>query len=141
MQLEIEALEQNRTWKIVDLPDGKVSIGCKWVYKIKYNEDSLVERFKARLVAKGYTQQEDDLLVTENDLEEIQNTKVALHQKFKLKDLGELRYFLGIEFARSIEGILMSQRKYALEMISGVGLAGLNPKDTPMEQNIELTST
>jgi len=83
----------------------------------------------------------DDLLVTGNDLDEIQNVKVVLHQKFKLKDLGELRYFPGIEFARSKEGILMSQRKYALEMISDMGLAGSKPKDTRMEQNIKLTST
>nr|XP_009779763.1 PREDICTED: uncharacterized protein LOC104228907 [Nicotiana sylvestris] len=61
------------------------------------------------------------LIESGNDLEEIQNAKAALHQKFKLKDVGELRYFLGIEFARSKEGILMSKRKYALEMIPDVG--------------------
>ncbi|XP_019237758.1 PREDICTED: uncharacterized protein LOC109217915 [Nicotiana attenuata] len=58
MKLEIEALEQNITWEVVTPPPGKVPIGCKWVYKIKYNADGTVERIKARLVAKGYTQQE-----------------------------------------------------------------------------------
>ncbi|XP_075102906.1 uncharacterized protein LOC107764446 [Nicotiana tabacum] len=56
MNLEIEAIEQNHTWDVVDLQPSKVPIGYKWVYKIKYNADGSVERFKARLVAKGYTQ-------------------------------------------------------------------------------------
>ncbi|XP_019250926.1 PREDICTED: uncharacterized protein LOC109229833 [Nicotiana attenuata] len=82
----------------------------------------------------------DDLLVTSNDLAEIQLAKDALHKNFKLKDLGELRYFLGVEFARSSEGIIMSQRKYTLEMISEASLPGSKPKETPMEQHLKLTS-
>jgi hypothetical protein len=50
------SLEQNKTWVITDLPPHKVSIGCKWVYKVKYKVDGSIERYKARLVAKGYTQ-------------------------------------------------------------------------------------
>lgn len=58
MQLEIKVLEDNDTWKIVPLPQGKRVIGCKWVYKIKYKATGELERFKVRLVAKGYNQQE-----------------------------------------------------------------------------------
>ncbi|XP_049386270.1 uncharacterized mitochondrial protein AtMg00810-like, partial [Solanum stenotomum] len=83
----------------------------------------------------------DDLLVTGSDLQEINRAKLELHKNFKMKDLGELRYFLGIEIARSSEGILISQRKYALEMISETGLSGSKPKWTPMEQNMKLTSS
>ena len=57
MQSEIQALQEN-TWKIVQLPVDKKVIGCKWVYKIKYNANGEVKRFKARLVAKGYNQRE-----------------------------------------------------------------------------------
>lgn len=58
MDKEISALEHNHTWDIVPLPLGKCLIGCKWVYRIKYNSDGSVEWYKVRLVAKGYTQQE-----------------------------------------------------------------------------------
>uniref|UniRef100_A0A3Q7IJJ2 Reverse transcriptase Ty1/copia-type domain-containing protein n=1 Tax=Solanum lycopersicum TaxID=4081 RepID=A0A3Q7IJJ2_SOLLC len=52
----------------------------------------------------------DDLLLTDNDGFMIQHTKDVLHTTFKIKDLGELKYFLGIEFARSEAGILMHQK-------------------------------
>lgn len=58
MKLEIKALEDNKTWLVVDLPLGKHAVGSKWIYKIKYKADGNIERFKARLVAKGYSQQE-----------------------------------------------------------------------------------
>ena len=57
-----------------------------------------------------------------------------------MKDLGELKFFLGIEFARSQKGIVMSQRKYALELISELGLSGTKPVNTPLETNLKLTS-
>lgn len=56
IKAEIEALECSGTWTIEDLPLGKKAIGCKWVYKIKYNSDSTVERFKARLGVLGNNQ-------------------------------------------------------------------------------------
>ena len=56
MKLEIQALEENGTWEVVKLPAGKSAIGCKWVFKIKYQADGKIERFKARLVANGYNQ-------------------------------------------------------------------------------------
>jgi hypothetical protein len=50
------ALDANKTWELVPLPEGKKTIGCKWVYKAKHNSDGSISRYKARLVAKGYVQ-------------------------------------------------------------------------------------
>ncbi|MDV3181207.1 MAG: reverse transcriptase domain-containing protein [Candidatus Phytoplasma australasiaticum] len=51
-------MEENGTWKIVELLEGKNIISCKWVFKIKYKADGQIDRFKARLVAKGYSKTE-----------------------------------------------------------------------------------
>jgi len=56
MREEMNALERNQTWKIVELPKEKKPVRCKWVYTLKYKADGSLERYKVRLVAKGYTQ-------------------------------------------------------------------------------------
>jgi hypothetical protein len=49
---ELEALKKNKTWELIDLPKGKNTIGCKWIYSVKQNAEGKVERYKARLVAR-----------------------------------------------------------------------------------------
>jgi hypothetical protein len=58
MQQELQALEDNGTWTLQPLPNGKKPLGCKWVYKIKHNSDGTIERYKARLVILGNHQKE-----------------------------------------------------------------------------------
>jgi hypothetical protein len=54
MLSELQALQQNGTWSLTSLPQGKTLISCRWVYKFKHRSDGSVERYKARLVAKGF---------------------------------------------------------------------------------------
>ena len=56
MDEEMSALHKNQTWELTALPSGKQTVGCRWVYTIKYLPDGSVERLKTQLVAKGYTQ-------------------------------------------------------------------------------------
>lgn len=257
---EMRALHKNMTWEIVDLPRGKKTVDCKWVFTVKYNADGSIERYKARLVAKGFTQtygtdyQEtfapvaklksvrillslavqndwplyqldiknaflngeleeevfmelppgfegkyeygkvcrlrksiyglkqssrtwfkrfgevvkrhgykqsqaddsmfykhsksgkksilivyvDDIVLTGDDHTELQNIKSQLAKDFEVKDLGNLKYFLGMEFARSKDGLVVSQRKYVLDLLHETCLPGCKPAETPMEANLKL---
>ncbi|KAL4366274.1 hypothetical protein GQ457_05G025610 [Hibiscus cannabinus] len=54
MDEEIQAIDRNNTWELIDLPKGSQPIGVKWVFKKKMNAQSEIERYKARLVVKGY---------------------------------------------------------------------------------------
>ena len=54
MNEEMQALSKNETWDLTS--PHKKAIGCRWIYKVKYNADSSVNRYKAQLVAKGYAQ-------------------------------------------------------------------------------------
>ena len=56
MNEEMEALQRNSTWELVSLPEGKKTVGCRWIFTVKLNPDGTINRYKARLVAKGYTQ-------------------------------------------------------------------------------------
>ena len=56
MEEEISALKKNETWEKCELPRGKKTVGCRWVYAIKYLADDTIEQYKASLVAQGYTQ-------------------------------------------------------------------------------------
>ena len=57
MEEEVQVIEKNQTWELVDRPKDKDVVGVKWIYKVKHNPDGSVQRNKARLVAKGYSQQ------------------------------------------------------------------------------------
>lgn len=58
MATELDDLERNNTWMVTPLPLEKTMIGCKWIFKIKHNQDGSINRHKVWLVTKGYTQHE-----------------------------------------------------------------------------------
>ncbi|KAM1763339.1 hypothetical protein ACFX11_002688 [Malus domestica] len=260
MNEELRSLKKNATWEITDLPAGKKSVGCKWVYTVKYKADGTVDRFKARLVAKGYTQKYgidytdtfasvakintvrvllslaanldwplqqfdvknaflhgdlteeiymdlppgcndsdiwkrkvcrlkkslyglkqsprawfgrftksmkafgyrqsnwdhtlfvkrqngrvtvfivyvDDMVVTGNDPVEQAALKNYLSTEFEMKDLGSLKYFLGIEVSRCKFGIFLSQRKYVLDLLEETGMTVCKPVSTPLAEGMKL---
>jgi len=80
----------------------------------------------------------DDIVITGNDQEGIKDLKQHLFSNFQTKDLGRLRYFLGIEVAQSQEGIAISQRKYVLDILEETGMLDCKPVDTPMDPNVKL---
>jgi hypothetical protein len=58
MEEELRSMSSNDVWDLVEIPDGAKRVGCKLIYKIKYDSKRKIERFKARLIAKGFTQRE-----------------------------------------------------------------------------------
>jgi hypothetical protein len=81
----------------------------------------------------------DDMVITGNDETAINDLKKFLNSCFKIKDLGMLKYFLGIEVARSKAGITICQRKYTLDILEEAGLLGAKPAIVPMEPDLVLT--
>ena len=55
-----------------------------------------------------------------------------------MKDLGHLKYFLGIEVSRYDKGVFLSQRKYALDLLQETGLSACQPAHTPVEEGLKL---
>ena len=80
----------------------------------------------------------DDIVITGSDQDGIQKLKQHLFTHFQTKDLGKLKYFLGIEIAQSSSGVVFSQRKYALDILEETGMLDLKPVDTPMDPNVKL---
>jgi hypothetical protein len=80
----------------------------------------------------------DDIIVIGNDVAGIANLKQQLVKEFEIKDLGKLKYFLGIEVARSKHGIFISQQKYVLHLLKDTGMLRYKPVETPIEQNHSL---
>ncbi|CAJ2661986.1 unnamed protein product [Trifolium pratense] len=261
MNEEIESIERNNTWKLVNLPNDKKTIGVKWVYKVKVNPKGEITRHKARLVVKGFLQKEgidfnevfapvarmetirlvtalahynrwsmhqmdvkcaflngpleeevyvvqppgfidkeneskvyklnkalyglkqaprawnkridrflsdigfskcitehgvyvmksatsdtillclyvDDLLITGSNEAQISKFKVDMMKEFEMVDLGHISYFLGIEFQKTSEGLILHQRKYASEILKRFEMDKCNPALTPSEPRLQLT--
>ena len=257
---EINTIEKNGTWEMIDLPEGKNAIGLKWVFKTKCTADGSIQKHKARLVAKGYVQQYgvdfeetfspiarfetvrlvlalaaqmqwpiyqfdvksaflngdlqeevyvaqpegfvkkgnetkvyklkkalyslkqaprawyskidgyfqktgymrsekeptlylkkkgkndfiivclyvDDIIYTSSSSFLVNEFKSQMMNEFEMSDMGLLHYFLGLEIQQAEDGIFISQRKYARDILSKFGMLNCKPAATPMNINEKL---
>ncbi|KZV22697.1 Cysteine-rich RLK (receptor-like protein kinase) 8 [Dorcoceras hygrometricum] len=139
---------------------GNVCRLHKSLYGLKQSPRAWFEKFSKSVKNQGYTQGQsdhtmfikssgtgkvavlivyvDDIIISGNDEEEIHRLKKCLSSEFEVKDLGPLRYFLGMEVARSKKGIYVSQRKYILDLLKDTGMTGCRPSDTPIDPNLKL---
>ena len=81
----------------------------------------------------------DDMIITGDDLSGIQELKDFLSQQFKMKDLGHISYFLGLEITHSTDSFYITQAKYAFDLLSRAGLTDSKTVDTLVELNTHLT--
>ncbi|CAM8892798.1 unnamed protein product [Rhodiola kirilowii] len=91
---------------------------------------------KGRVVILVYV---DDIIITGSDKAGINATKAFLKTVFDIKDLGKLKYFLGIEVCQSKEGLFLSQRKYTLDLLCEAGKLGAKPANTPLEEGYKVS--
>ncbi|KAJ9550922.1 hypothetical protein OSB04_014967 [Centaurea solstitialis] len=138
---------------------GKVCKLKKSLYGLKQSPRAWFDRFRRAMVSMGYRQTNgdhtlffqhnrghttmlavyvDDMIITGDDEREIAQLKMRLAKEFEVKDLGLLKYFLGIEIARGADGIVLSQRKYVVDLLTETGMLGCRPATTPIDQRHNL---
>ncbi|XP_015970022.1 uncharacterized mitochondrial protein AtMg00810-like [Arachis duranensis] len=74
-----------------------------------------------------------------NDIDKINDLKRLVDEKFNIKDLGKLKFFLGMEISRSQSRISLYRRKYTLDLLQDFGMLSLKPTSTPMSYNTSLS--
>ncbi|GJT16932.1 ribonuclease H-like domain-containing protein [Tanacetum coccineum] len=82
----------------------------------------------------------DDIIITGNNVDDIEKFKVFLKSKFMIKYLGKLKYFLGIEVIDTEKGICLNQRKYVLDLLSEYGMLACKPVDTPLLSKLVISN-
>jgi hypothetical protein len=138
---------------------GQVCKLLKSLYGLKQASRMWYEKLTSLLLHEGYTQSSadyslftltteshftalliyvDDIILAGTTLTEFSRIKCILDTQFKIKDLGPLKYFLGLEVAQSREGISISQRKYCLDLLKDSGLLGAKPAVTPLDPSVKL---
>ncbi|RVW53636.1 Retrovirus-related Pol polyprotein from transposon RE2 [Vitis vinifera] len=117
---------------------GESGLVCRLrrsLYGLKQSPRAWFSRFSSCIYLVVYV---DDIVITGSDQDGIQKLKQHLFTHFQTKDLGKLKYFLGIEIAQSSSGVVLSQRKYALDILEETGMLDCKPVDTPMDPNVKL---
>ncbi|GAU39523.1 hypothetical protein TSUD_222930 [Trifolium subterraneum] len=144
---------------VVPSKPGQVCKLLKSLYGLKQASRMWYEKLTSLLIHEGYTQSSadyslftlhsasdftailvyvDDIILAGTSIAEFDRIKGILDSQFKIKDLGTLKYFLGLEVAQSREGINISQRKYCLDLLHDSGLLGAKPSVTPLDPAIKL---
>ena len=80
----------------------------------------------------------DDIVITGSDQNGIQKLKQHLFSHFQTKDLGKLKYFLGIEVTQSNSRVVISQRKYTMDILTDTSMLDCKPVYTLMDPNVKL---
>ena len=80
----------------------------------------------------------DDILMIDSDKAGIDESREFLKKHFVTKDLGRPKYFLGIEIAHAKGGILLSQRKYVLNLLQEVGMLSCKPSNSSVDSSLDL---
>ncbi|XP_061340987.1 uncharacterized mitochondrial protein AtMg00810-like [Gastrolobium bilobum] len=134
-------------YKSGQFPTGS-KVVCKLhkaIYGLKQASRQWHSKFSTVLISHGFTQSKSDYsLFTKGSASPSSNNILAiksfLQNQFKLKDLGCLKYFLGLEIARAKKGIVLSQCHYALQLLEETGFLAAKSAPVPMDSKLVLNS-
>ena len=143
MKDEISALKKNSTWVKCMLPKGKRTMGFKWIFTIKFgykqsNSDHTLFLKKGNNQITCLIIHVDDIVIIGNYEEEISGLKKKLFMEFEMKDLGNLKYFIGIEEFWPRKAIFIKQKKYILDLLAKIGMLDCKPVEPPIVANHRL---
>ena len=178
MEEEIQALQKNDAFELTSLPEGRKSVGGRWVYALKLSPNGeekhkhLVYKLKkslyglrqsgrnwnsllhSYLVSEGFKQSQadycvctkitddsltviviwvDDLIIASSSMDTLMNVKRNLGVRFKMKDLGRLSWFLGLEFNYQDGVIMMNQSQFIKRVLRKFNMENCKPRFTPCE--------
>ena len=140
-------------------PDNKVCRLRKSLYGLKQASRQWFTKLKDTLISLGFVQSKndyslflnktstnitilavyvDDILLTGSDSKEIQHVKQCLNEKFGIKDLGSLHFFLGLEVQHTPLGVILSQQKFTRELLRDCGFPIKRQASTPLPLNCRL---
>ncbi|XP_071714361.1 uncharacterized protein [Rutidosis leptorrhynchoides] len=146
--LDYYNLKENKVCKLVKSLYGVKQAPKKWNEKLIYalvefslNRVRMIILYLLRVEKICLLVYVDDIVLTRNNVDELKNFKTFLSSKFKIKDLGALKYLLGIEVLKVEKGLCLSQRKYYLELLYEFGLTGSKLVQTPIESNIIISKS
>ena len=129
----------------------------KALYELKQSSRAWLERFVKVMKNMGYRQSQenhtlfikhsnsrgvtallvyvDNIIMIGNDYKESQTLRQCLTKEFEIKELGRLKYFLGIEVAHSKQGIFISQQKYVMDLLKETRKLAYRPASTSIDPN------
>jgi len=129
--------------------------------RIELKPDGQVAKYKAKLVVRGFLQKYgedyyevycrnttsklivclyvDDMIITGSNEAETEGFKNNMMKQFEMSDIGNLTYFLGIEFEMNSQGVVIHQRKYALDILKRFKIMNCKPISTPIEIGVKLS--
>nr|XP_016461226.1 PREDICTED: uncharacterized mitochondrial protein AtMg00810-like [Nicotiana tabacum] len=81
----------------------------------------------------------DDILLVGDNISELNSLKMFLDSQFKIKDLGLVHYFLGLEISQHPHGYLMNQQKYTTDLLQEFNCHHFSPVSTPLDPSVKLT--
>ena len=154
-------IAKNTSLKVVELPRDRTPVGSKWVFKLKNNADGSIERYKARLIAQGFSQKfgtdYDETfcpvvrmeslrtliaLAVQNGLilHQVDVTTAFLAERFDIKDMGSLHYFLGMKVIQNDETneVWIGHPAYTKNLLQKFGMESAKPVKTPVDTSTKL---